>query len=318
MFEHILVPLDGSMLAECVLPHVIAFAGTFGSRVTLLHVLDRSQDVRGTTIVDPFTWHIAETEAESYLAEVAARLRASKVETTSVVVQGTAAERVIAYAGQQDVDLIVLSSHGASGLSQWNVSSVVQKIMLRAFRSILLVRAYLFAAGEAQSQSYRRLLVPLDGSSRAEYALPIAATLARNHGAELLLVHMVRRPEMPRRTQPTAEDIELANRLVERNQQEMSAYLQDLMSRLPLDADSCVLVGDAVPVALHQLIDGQRCDLVILTAHGYSGASFWSYGSVAMNFVTNGSTPLLVVQDLARKDAELSQVEMFVQEHQGH
>jgi nucleotide-binding universal stress UspA family protein len=318
MFEHILVPLDGSTLAECVLSHVVAFASTFGSRVTLLHVLDRRQDNRGTTIVDPFTWHIAETEAKSYLAEVAARLRASKVETTSVVVQGTPAERVIAYAGQQDVDLIVLSSHGASGLSKWNVSSVVQKIMLRAYRSILLVRAYLPADGEAQSQSYRRLLVPVDGSHRAEYALPIAATLARRHGAELLLVHMVRRPEMPRRTLPTKEDIELSNRLVERNQQEMSAYLQELASSLPLDSDLRVLVGDDVPAALHQLIDGQRSDLVIMTAHGYSGASCWSYGSVAMNFVTNGSTPLLIVQDLTRRDAELSQVELFVQEHQGH
>ena len=123
---------------------------------------------------------------------------------------------------------------------------------------------------------------------------------------------------MPRRTLPTEEDIALANRLVERNQQEMSAYLQILKAQFPLDADSCVLVGDDVPVALHQLIDGQRSDLVILSAHGYSGASRWSYGSVAMNFVTNGSTPLLVVQDLARKDVELSQVELLVQEHQGH
>jgi nucleotide-binding universal stress UspA family protein len=317
MFEHIVVPLDGSSLAECVLPHVVAFASAFESEVTLLRVLERSK--RGQRVpIDPVHWHIAEAQSASYLEEVAGRLNAEGVETRRVTLDGAAAERVIEYADQQDVDLIVLSSHGRSGLSGWNVSSVVQKIILRAFRSALIVRAYMPIEHRTGRLRYRRLLVPLDGSQRAECVLPVAAALARGHDAELLLAHVVRRPEMPRRTSPTEEDIELADRLVERNREEVSAYLQDLRTQLPLDADSCLLVSDDVAVALHELADSQHADLVILSAHGYSGAPRWSYGSVATSFIGYGSTPLLIVQDLSRAEVQPSQAELAAKERKGH
>jgi nucleotide-binding universal stress UspA family protein len=261
---------------------------------------------------------MAQVQSASYLEEVAGRLGALGVETDRVTLQGAAAERVIEYADQQDVDLIVLSSHGRSGLSGWNVSSVVQKIILRAYRSVLIVRAYLPTKHGAERLRYQRLLAPLDGSRRAECVVPIAVALARRHDAELLLAHVVRRPEMPRRTSPTEEDIELANRLVERNREEVSAYLQDLKTQLPLDADSHLLVSDDVAVALHELVDSQHVDLVILSAHGYSGAPRWSYGSVATSFVGYGSTPLLIVQDLSREDVEPSQAELAVKERRGH
>lgn len=318
MFEHILVPLDGSSLAECVLPHVVAFASALQSDVTLLRVLARGKGAQGVPIVDPVDWHIAEAQSASYLEEVARRLGASGVETNRVALDGAAAERVIEYADQQDVDLIVLSSHGRSGLSGWNVSSIVQKIILRAYQSVLIVRAYVPTEREAGSVRYQRLLVPLDGSQRAECVMPIAVALARGHDAELLLAHVVRRPEMPRRTSPTEEDIHLADRLVERNREEVSAYLQDLIAQLRLDADFHLLVSDDVVVALHELVESQHVDLVILSAHGYSGAPLWSYGSVATSFIGYGSTPLLIVQDLAREDVEPSQAELAVKERKGH
>ena len=164
----------------------------------------------------------------------------------------------------------------------------------------------------------QRLLVPLDGSQRAECVVPIAVALARNHDAELLLAHIVRRPEMPRRTVPTQEDTELADRLVERNREEMSAYLQDLKRSMRVDVDAHVLVSDNVTVALHELADSQGADLVILSAHGYSGASRWSYGSVATSFIGHGGTPLLIVQDLPRDSVEPSQAELAVKERKGH
>jgi len=318
MFEHILVPLDGSSLAECVLPHVVAFASALQSDVTLLRVLARGKGAQGVPIVDPVDWHIAEAQSASYLEEVARRLGASGVETNRVALDGAAAERVIEYADQQDVDLIVLSSHGRSGLSGWNVSSIVQKIILRAYQSVLIVRAYVPTEREAGSVRYQRLLVPLDGSQRAECVMPIAVALARGHDAELLLAHVVRRPEMPRRTSPTEEDIHLADRLVERNREEVSAYLQDLIAQLRLDADFHLLVSDDVVVALHELVESQHVDLVILSAHGYSGYPRWPYGSVATSFIGYGSTPLLIVQDLAREDVEPSQAELAVKERKGH
>jgi nucleotide-binding universal stress UspA family protein len=318
MFNHLLVPLDGSTLAECVLPHVAAFASAFGSRVTLLHAHDRENDDRGTHLIDPIAWRVGQLESESYLSQIASRLGALGVDTESQVVDGAAAESVIEYANHHAVDLIVLSSHGKSGLSGWNVSSVVQKVMVRAYRSLLVVRAYEQAETLPHRHRYRRLLVPLDGSQRAECAVPVAVSLAAAHKAELILSHVVRWPEIPRRTHLTEQEIELANQLVEYNRRDISAYMQTLKAQLGLDAETRVLVGRDVAVALHELVDKQGTDLIVLSAHGYSGASRWPYGSVATNLISYGNTPILMIQDLSRQDIRLSSAELATQEHQGH
>ena len=88
---------------------------------------------------------------------------------------------------------------------------------------------------------YRRILIPLDGSQRAECVLPMASALARFHEAQILLAHVVGRPEMPRRTPPSREDVEVADRLVERNQAEAIQYLNDLRSQLSGEVQARVL-----------------------------------------------------------------------------
>jgi nucleotide-binding universal stress UspA family protein len=301
-----------------VLPHVVAFASAFESDVTLLRVLERGKGAQGASIVDPVDWHIAEAESASYLEEVAGRLGAWGIEANRVTLDGAAAERVVEYTNQHDVDLIVLSSHGRSGLSGWNVSSVVQKIILRAYRSVLIVRAYVPTEHGVGSLEYQRLLVPLDGSVRAECTVPIAVALARAHGAELLLAHVVRKPEMPRRTRPTPEDLELASRIVERNTEVAAAYLGDLQSQVAAQADVSLSVSDDVTMALHNLADSKEVDMVMLCAHGYSGAPRWLYGSVTTSFIGYGSTPLLIVQDLSEEQIEPYGVELAIKEHKGH
>lgn len=321
MFKHILVPLDGSSLAECVVPHVVAFASAFKSSVTLVQVLDQDALACGVPFIDPVNWQMARAESESYLEEVSERLHARGVEAECVVLEGSAADSVIEYAGHEDVDLIVLSSHGRSGLSGWNVSSVVQKILLRAFRSVLVVRAYQPTEPclpGTERHHYRRVLVPLDGSQRAECALPIAVSLVAAHDTQLVLGHVVRWPEMPRRTCASEGDIELANRLVERNRSEVTRYLDELQAKLPVDAESVVLVGRDVALALHELVDGQGTDLVILSAHGYSGTSRWPYGSVATSLVSYGNTPILMIQDIHPGNMQPSQAELATEEQQGH
>jgi len=316
MVERVLVPLDGSPLAECVLAHVVAFVRAFEPSVTLLQVLGGDEGGEAASMVDPVDWHIAGAQAASYLEQVSGRLGELGVDKHTVTLDGKAAERVIEHANQHDIDLIVLSSHGKSGLSGWNVSSVVQKIVLRAYRSVLIVRAYL--AAEEEDLRYRRLLVPLDGSQRAECAVPVAEALARAHGATLLFAHVVQRPEMPRRMSLTEHDSELVNRLVERKSEIMSSYLQSLKTQVTSDVDCHLLVSDDAAVALHELAEGQQADLVILSAHGYSGAPRWSYGSVATSFIGYGSTPLLIVQDLLPDDALPSRAELAIKEHKGH
>ena len=186
MFEHILVPLDGSSLAECVLPHTVAIAQAFGSQVTLLQALERGPGADRARSVDPLGWHLRRVETEAYLDGLAARIRKLGVSTQSRLLEGQAAEQVIEFARQRQhgVGLIILSSHGRSGLSEWNISSVGQKIILRAHVPVMIVRAYEPCAGNVGSLRYGRLLVPLDGSQRAECVLPLVTALA------LSLIHI--------------------------------------------------------------------------------------------------------------------------------
>lgn len=319
MFDSVLVPLDGSSLAECVLPHVVAVAGALDSRVTLLQVLERAESSTGPSrFVDPLRWYINDTEARSYLGKWAARLQEAGLRVESEVVEGKAAEQIIEFARDSDIDLIVLSSHGRSGLSGWNVSSIVLKTILRAYLPIMIVRAYQPAASDLTGMRYRRVVVPLDCSQRAECVLPPATALVESHGAELLIVHVVANPQMPRRVSAAQEDFDLAERVVERNRQVASRYLEQLESRLEVDVDTRLLVSDHTAAALHDLVEREGADLVVMSAHGYSGAAKWPYGSLVTNFIGYGTTPLLIIQDLAPDEVSRTLAEIAAMERKGH
>ena len=310
MFNRILLPMDRSPLAECVLPHAAAVARAFESQITFVHVMDTPHRANWRHAVDPLNWRISKAEAESYLDDLALRLQKAGLTAEKQILEGDAADRIVEFSHKNSIPLIMVSSHGQSGLSGWNVSSVVQKIILRASTSILIVRAYQPASPEVTGLRYHRLLVPMDGSQRAECILPAVTTLARAHEAQILLAHVARRPEMPRRTRPTDEDVELADRIVERNRTEAVEYLDQLRSRLSGDIEARVLVGDHISVTLHELVDQEKIDLVLLAAHGYSALTRWPYGSVVTSFITYGATPLLIVQDLPHDQIERTRAEV--------
>jgi nucleotide-binding universal stress UspA family protein len=151
------------------------------------------------------------------------------------------------------------------------------------------------------ARPFTRLLVPLDGSWRAEYALPLIKRLACAHQLQVHVVHVVKKPEMARRLPPTQEDINLSNRLVARNQEEATHYLDQVPLCSPLagiDVETHLLIRDDVTAALHEFVERERIDMVALTAHGYSGNTQWRYGSMANNFILYSHVPLLVIQDI--------------------
>jgi nucleotide-binding universal stress UspA family protein len=300
MINRILLPLDRSALAECVLPHALAIARAFESQVTLLHVMDAPREGRWRRAMDPLNWQIRKTEAKTYLHELDLRLQAAGLLTETHILEGSAAEQVIEFLDDHAFHLIVLSSHGQSGLSDWGVSSVVQKIVLRARTSVMIVHAAQPVAPNITDLRYQRILVPMDGTQRAETILPAAAILARTHDAQIMLVHIVQKPSMPRRTPPSREDVELAAQLVERNQAEATQYLDQLRSRISGQVRVRVLVSDHLAATLHELVEQEETDLVLLSAHGRSGQTRGLYGAVVSNFIAYGTTPLVIVRDSAQ------------------
>ncbi len=301
MFNHILAPLDGSRLAECVLPHLEAVARACGSRITLLRVLERAEASRGIDLVD---WHIRKVETEAYLDSVAAHWQDTGLSVEKAVLEGDAEVRILEFAQNNGGDLIVLSSHGRGGLTGWNVSGVVQKIILHTPTSTMIVRAYQPVSEGMGPLRYRRIMVPLDGSQRAECVLPLVANLSRLHESVLILPHIVRRPEMPRRAPLSQTDLKLAERITERNCEEGSKYLEQIKGRLSVNLETRLLVSDTVTISLHELASEEQVDLVVMCAHGYSGETRWPYGSTVISFIAYGTSPLLIVQDVPQGTTE--------------
>jgi nucleotide-binding universal stress UspA family protein len=297
MFQHILVPLDGSSLAECVLPHEIAIAQAFGARCTLLRVMELNSPGYPPRPPDLLAWKLSRAKVRAYLGKVANRLQAAGITTQAKILEGYPAVRIIEFARRENVDLILISSHGRTGLSPWNVSSITGKVIQNSPVSLMIVRAYQ-SNPEEEKLIYKRILVPLDGSQRAEFALSPAMTLVTHYQGNLLLVQAVQKPEMPRRSPLSEEEIDLVERLNQLNLQTAENYLGRLKSHLREGIETLVLETTDVSESLHKLAESSHVDLVMLSAHGYMGREHQPFGSIAMNFILYGHTPLLILQDL--------------------
>jgi nucleotide-binding universal stress UspA family protein len=303
MLNTVLVPLDGSGLAECVLPHAVAIAKAFDAQVTLLNILEQPSESLRMPKADPLDWYLKKTEADTYLRGVKTRLEKCNLSVKKMLIEGRAAEQIVELAHTNQADLLILSSHDGS---------IVQQILQRTRTSTLIIRANQSGTAQISDLRYQRLLVPLDGSRRAGATLPMAAALAQAHQAELLLVHVVKKPEMARLMPLTHEDEELMNRFVERNREEGAKYLEHLQAHLPTHVQTHLLVSDNVAATLQGFSEQERIDLLILSAHGYSGEAKWPYGGVTNRFITDGTMPLLIVQDLPHESSETARDDVTV------
>jgi nucleotide-binding universal stress UspA family protein len=321
MFRHILLPLDGSQLAECVLSHILPFAQASNTRVTLLNILDRLNTPYSSRSADALEHAFRKIEAQAYLQKVSGWLRKAGVQAAIALTEGRAADGIIRYAHDHKAELIALSSHGLSGLSGWNISSVVQKVALRAYTSLLIIPAYRPVSQELEDFRYRKVLVAIDGSLRTECVLPVACKIAARHHASLLLVAAVSRPELPAHLPLNSGEVEMVDRVIERNRRFADEYLRQISARFSTgqsNIQSIVLICDNSIDALHELVEKVGADLVVLCAHGWSGSCKRPFGSMTLSFIAYGTIPLLILQDLPSDRIVCNQAEIAARETQGH
>ena len=299
---HVLVPLDGSALAECALPWAVAVAQALGARMTLLRVIEKPAiSIATSHHHDAVDWEMRRAEAQSQLARIDRGLKARELASAIELLEGRPAEQIINFARAQHVDLVVLSSHGEGGLTGWTLSSTALMVVARTPSSVLVVPAHAAEGQRIGDVRLRRLLVPLDCSPRAECVLPLATALSRAHDAEMILAHVVPEPEMPRRLPPSAEELAVVSRLTERNRLEAERYLGELRDRL---LNQTVRVGTRIVVAsrraraIRAMADDADVDLVMVCAHGQTGDARERYGSVAARLLEESGRPIIVLQDL--------------------
>ena len=293
MLEKMVVLLDGSALAQGVLAHARAFADAFASEVTLLRILETPEK---ETQVDPVDWHLRKVEAQAYLHNLRQTWPA-EAPPDVVLDEGTAVECIIHYTETEAPDLVMLSTHGRSGLSASTISSVAYKIIHLLPTSFMLVRADPTQKSEATTQ-YRRIMVPLDGSRRAECVLPFALKLAAAHDAQLFLVHVASQAEMIQRRPLSPEDADISRQLHERNKTEADLYLRQLIEHEDVKVTTRLLTNTQTVDALIDFTQSEQIDLVMMCAHGQSGAHNRLHGSLVANFIHYSPASLFVMQDL--------------------
>ena len=145
MYRKILVPLDGSELAECSLPHVEAVArGCEAPKIVLMQVTEPIH-LPGDYVISDKDRKRLETQhrsaAEQYLGRLRRRLGEDGLSVSDAVVSGKVAETIVDYAEKHDVDLIVMATHGRSGVSRWALGSVAERVLRLSCVPVLMVRA---------------------------------------------------------------------------------------------------------------------------------------------------------------------------------
>jgi nucleotide-binding universal stress UspA family protein len=315
MFSHVILPLDGSSLAECVLPHATTIADIFHSEICIIHVLHKPYLDAAFIPADPLEWRIDEAVILDNIHYDSFRIRNERLQVSNEILEGNVAENILSYAHHCSEPLILLSSHGRGGSSKWCMGSVALKVVMRARTSVMVVRDAPGMIDPGARLRYHRILVPVDCSRRAEFVLPLAAALACAHDSEIYLLHAALIPEIPRQRPLIEEETRLANEIVKKNQDEAACYLSELQARLGSYArvKTFVITTNSISQCLHDFATENEADLVLMNAHGCSGDSRWLYGSIALNLLTFGTMPLMVVQDYPAEHIGRTQAEIVAE-----
>ncbi len=306
MFKKLFVPLDGSELAEKALPYAEEMARHFGSEITLVNVTTPLEDIN-------------KLEQRVYLAEMVAAIEkrvkksanlppGEKVKVTSAIISSPGvflnpAEEILDYAGKANIDLMVMATHGRTGISRWALGSTANKVA-RAFKCpILLIRA---SKKISKSVHFGNILVPLDGSLPSEAVLPYIENLASKLKTRVSLLYVV---EMLYHVYPYAEPagfygasgvVKVPYSAEEMKPMKDTAekYIKSVNDKLTKEGIKTsyeVRVGSPGEEIIKA--EAKMCpDIIAMSTHGHSGFGRFEHGSVTDKVLHAGSTPLLLVR----------------------
>lgn len=294
MILNILVPLDGSSLAEAALPGAIWFSKLFGARITLLHVIEHNApaSVHGER-------HLRnEAEALSYLKSVAesfppgtqTAFHVHREEVSNV------ARSIAMHAGELVQDLVVMCAHGKSGLRQFMVGSIAQQVIAFGSTPVLLVQSQ--RDQQALFANMDRLLVALDEDPEHNCGLELAGLVARRSGAALRVLHVVPKLESLKGEEAAASKLLPAatKALLEIEQESALQLLQERIEpweQRGVNITTLIRRGDPAE-QIPKTAAETGCKMIVLSSHGKTGmGAFWA-GSVAPRVPGLTDLPLLL------------------------
>ncbi|GCE30150.1 universal stress protein UspA [Dictyobacter alpinus] len=309
MFQQILVPLDGSERAKNALFVAARIAqATHGS----LHVIK---------VIDPVPelgWSKIALEQEVMSKELNSMQNAVRVPdltgipVASEILTGQPAEQILAAAQRYQSDIIVLCSHGYTGIDRWVMGSVAQKV---AFHSpipvfVLHKNTFLYQLLRAQKSRPARIMVPLDGSVLAESSIKpaahLCAALSAPESGILQFTHIIQCPN-----NIEAGEDNSATKALEKETAMAKAYLQEIEKRIHegelaslhlRTASTIAHEADVATMLEHIARHGEHangegvCDAIVMATHGRSGIKRWLLGSVTERILSTARIPLLIIR----------------------
>jgi len=286
-YQKVLVPLDGSELAERAIPYAKAIAKTAGSEVILFTVSTNSKQL--------------DRPMKAYLDTNAKELESQKIKVSAVVAYGNVAEEVIKFAEKHKVDLIIISTHGHSGIKRWILGSVAEKILYATCTPVLLVKS---KAQKTSKVDFKKVLVPLDGSAFSETSIPYVKELTKGTGSEIILLQVSEPPILPADRPPDVKPSweEYRDILMAEIKQQSLEYLEKVKAGFKAESIRIQVVLGKATDSILQVAQKEKVNLIAMTTHGRTGASRWVYGSVSTRIVGESLQPILLIRPSTPKE----------------
>lgn len=309
MFQDILIPLDGSSRAEKVLPVAARLAHITDGTVSLLQAVWPPSVYMASVgeILLPDILDETIPAAKVYLEGVAKKSSLESVRSETEVMIGHPAEAIIAAAKADNVDLVVMCSHGYTGEMRWAMGSIAEKVARHVPSPVFILYEDSVLLTKLASIPHRpvRILVPLDGSEHAEIVIAKAAMLAAAlsapaHG-ELHLTHVV--SSRGRDESSIDEELERTGHYLCSLVEHIKHHTLGNVNVPPdLILTWSVTVGDDVASEILQTAEGSErgevavgCQVIAMSAHGRGGHQLWSLGSTTERVLQAARKPLFIV-----------------------
>jgi nucleotide-binding universal stress UspA family protein len=309
-FRSVLVPVDGSRLAEQALPIALAIAERAQSklRVVLVHQLLQPLVVMEPGYLYTRTELTLQKADRDYLRGLVGRLRKRMGRSvSSAMLKGPAAATLAEYVRDVGVDLVVMTTHGRGGIQRAWLGSVADQLIRSLEIPVLLMRAGQ-SDSAASSVNLSEILLPLDGSPLAEAAIEPAMALARLWDAEISLVQVVQ-PVALTTDPPLAFPTEIDDQLTAIRREAAQDYLRDVAERLReqgVRASGVAFLGGGVAETLLHLARPERVGLLAMATHGRGGVRRLVLGSVADKLVRAAEVPVLVCRPSGKRSKRTS------------
>lgn len=297
MFKHLLVPVDGSALAEAAIDTAIVLAQAAGAEIALI----TAHEARRPGLLDATVDYTADPEQRSYVRKLAERIAThSHVRSNGCVEIGDPAEVILRRARELGCDLIVMTTNGRTGLRRTLLGSVAHEVVRTSRLPVLMLRP----AGDsitngAAARLFHRVLVPLDGTRVSAAVLPFATALARCGGGGVLLMRVIQplplfaaTGDMPIYS-PTLLDPAITTQLAADARHELDAMASSVSREYAVSARSVVTVADSAADSILATAEAESADAIAMTPQSH-GASRLVLGSVCDRVLRHGSLPLLL------------------------